>query len=407
MSVARSIFGGKQPPSPPPPPPSNVYCRLSVWYDGNLTTLPVATLECDQFPGRFFTATTEAPGRYLFTLPPDTYYGWGGNLMLTGTNDTAPYEGRCLIKSDIADVEVQPKAPPRRSQQSLTDIKANFCNLRDSQNRVVFTAFLMGLSDDERAEWYRILRDAGSTHIVFSPNAGYPNSPIPAFDYYADPQRIAGIAREILQQTAQDGYAMTPILFLDNGEDGFPNRMNTYWQPIRDAIGDDQVDMIICPGWELITASTVTSKQYSDALLLLNNQGWSHIWSHLSPNRAACSSNPLQPDDPWQGGESDCWKSYGGQYVEGLFFQAEATRPNDDMVPDHTGWLDRWDDVVPRLCNGLNGWRGMKLCFFESPAYYYYRGESDSDFCRRIADRAKQAAQGYGATVSFGNGLPY
>jgi hypothetical protein len=369
--------------------------------------VPTAVLTLDQFPDQPVTATVTAENRYAFVVPATTTLGWGGWLRLSATDATAAYEGRCIVQTDIADIALEPSAPPRRSQASLTDIKANFCNLRDSQNLVVFTAFLMGLDDAKRAEWYQILRDAGSTHVVFSPYAGYPNSPIPAFNYYADPERVAGMVREILQQTALDGYAMTPVLFLDSGEDGFPERMAAYWQPIRDAIGDDQQDMIICPGWELITASTVTSKQYSDALELLHAQGYAHLWSHLSPNRAACSSNPVQPDDPWQGAEADCWKSHGGQYVEGLFFQAEATRPNDDMIPDHTGWLDRWDDVVPRLCNGMNGWRVMKLCFFESPAYYYYRGESDSDFCRRIADRAKQAAASYNATVSFGNGLPY
>lgn len=84
-----------------------------------------------------------------------------------------------------------------------------------------------------------------------------------------------------------------------------------------------------------------------------------------------------------------------------------SLRPDDDTLADTEGWLDRWNDVVPRLGKGMNGWRIMSLCFFESPAYYYYRGQSDSDFCRRIATRAKQLADKYGVRVGYGNGLPY
>ena len=177
----------------------------------------------------------------------------------------------------------------------------------------------------------------------------------------------------------------------------------------REALGDDEKDCIVVPGWELIRASDATSADFSYALEKLHHDGWSHIWAHLSPGRAAFSSNPIERDDPWQGGESECWKTHGGQYVEGLLYQSEAVRPDDDKCDPANDdcWLNRWEDVVPRLGAGMNGWRIVHLCYFEGPAYYYYRRQSDSAFARRIATAAKKLATKYGVTIGFGNGLPY
>jgi hypothetical protein len=137
------------------------------------------------------------------------------------------------------------------------------------------------------------------------------------------------------------------------------------------------------------------------------------MWAHLSPGRASASSNPIEDDDPWQGAESGMWKSHGGEFVEGLLYQSEAVRPNDDRCDpaDDGCWLNRWEDVVPRIGAGMNGWRILGgqyvgLVYFEGPAYYYYRGQSDDAFARRIATAAQGICQKYRVTCGFGNGLP-
>jgi hypothetical protein len=301
-------------------------------------------------------------------------------------------------------------APPRRSQQALTQIRANFCNLTDSADRIIFTADYLGTDAGTRQDWTKRLVDAGSTHLVVSPTGGdYPGSPIGRFNLYDTPEQFASEVRAILNTPSADGLALTPILILDSGASGIRQRIDQYWGPIREALGDDEKDCIVVPGWELIRASDATSADFSYALEKLHHDGWSHIWAHLSPGRAAFSSNPIERDDPWQGGESECWKTHGGQYVEGLLYQSEAVRPDDDKCDPANDdcWLNRWEDVVPRLGAGMNGWRIVHLCYFEGPAYYYYRRQSDSAFARRIATAAKKLATKYGVTIGFGNGLPY
>lgn len=313
----------------------------------------------------------------------------------------------CSQPTDINLPALTFAVPNRRTQAELCYVLANFCNLRDSQNRVMFTAFLPNLPPQERQEWYDILREAKSTHVVICPLASYTGSPIPAFDWLNEPEKFVAIVREILATRAADGKAFTPILILDNGDAGFRARISAAWPRIRTLLGDDERDCIVVPGWELITASECTSADFSFALELLHSLGWTHIWAHLSPRRAACSSNPVEADDPWQGDEMGCWKSHGGQYVEGFLYQSEAIRPGEENcdVTKEECWLNRWDDVVPRIGKGLNGWRIMHLCYFEGPAYYYYRGQSDSAFAVRVADAAKALADSYGVRIGFGNGV--
>lgn len=300
-----------------------------------------------------------------------------------------------------------PPLPPRPSDPELHHVLANFCNLTDSKGRVVFTAMTAGLPAEDRAEWLRLQVAAGSTHVAVSPRGGYPGSPIPAFDLYGQPDAFAAIVREIMATPGANGKALTPILILDDGVVGFRDRVQRFWPGIRSALGDDADRVLVVPGWELVKASEVTSAEYSFALEYLHAQGWPHIWAHLSPGRAAASSNPVEPDDPWQGAEADMWKTHGGQYVEGLLYQSEALRPNDDTCDpaDDGCWLNRWEDVVPRLGTGMNGWRVMYLTFFEGPAYYYYRGQADTAFALRVSRRALALCQRYGVTCGLGNGV--
>lgn len=97
---------------------------------------------------------------------------------------------------------------------------------------------------------------------------------------------------------------------------------------------------------------SVTSAEYSYALEKLHRQVVTHMGAPLT-GRAAFSSNPVESDDPWQGEEAGCWKSHGGQYIEGLLYQSEAVRPNDDTcdAQDSECWLNRWEDVT-----SIGGW---------------------------------------------------
>lgn len=367
-----------------------------------------------------FTGVTDRDGYVCFTHVPvslvsshvwitaDGYVPYSQSVSLPSTNIDLVVGGTARPGQQQLPALVRAVAP-RRSQAEMMHVLTNFCNMHDSQERVLFTAFYAGLPADERKEWLDLQRAAGSTHFAMSPTAGYPGSPIPEFNLLGDPKAFVAMVREVLGTPSADGKGFTPILLLDGGDYGIRERIDQYWTAIRRELGDDEKDCIVVPGWELINASPVTSAEYSYALEKLHADRWSHIWAHLSSGRAAFSSNPVEDDDPWQGGESDCWKSHGGQYVEGLLYQSDAVRHKDDEcdAKDDDCWLNRWEDVVPRVGKGMNGWRIVHLCYFEGPAYYFYRGETDAAFARRIATAAKTLADKYGVRVGFGNGLPY
>lgn len=101
---------------------------------------------------------------------------------------------------------------PRRVDHKvpLTQIRANFCNLTDSADRIIFTADYLGTDAGTRQDWTKRLVDAGSTHLVVSPTGGdYPGSPIGRFNLYDKPEQFASEIRAILNTPSADGLALT------------------------------------------------------------------------------------------------------------------------------------------------------------------------------------------------------
>ena len=338
-----------EPPTPPSPPSSRA---VGVVVSG----VAGATVKLDN-TGAPFVGVTNKDGYLCFLEVPTAltashlwvtakgYKDYSVHVDLPAHNVDLVVGGQAT-PNQIQLPALTVDAPPRRSQQALTQIRANFCNLTDSADRIIFTADYLGTDADTRQDWTKRLVDAGSTHLVVSPTGGdYPGSPIGRFNLYDTPEQFASEVRAILNTPSADGLALTPILILDSGASGIRQRIDQYWGPIREALGDDEKDCIVVPGWELIRASDATSADFSYALEKLHHDGWSHIWAHLSPGRAAFSSNPIERDDPWQGGESECWKTHGGQYVEGLLYQSEAVRPDDDKCDPANDdcWLNRWE----------------------------------------------------------------
>jgi hypothetical protein len=360
-----------------------------------IATVPAVTFGPTNGDG--YTAAQAVTGTYTATA--STAFGAASaSVTLNANTDTR-----------ITVTRPKPPAPEFASDDERNLIRASFCNLHDAKGRVIFTAFYPALPDDERRDWLDRLVADGSTHVAISAKAGYTGSPIPAFNLLDQPQRLAAIVREILSTRGANGKALTPILFLDEGEAGFRDRIRKFWPGIRAALGDDVAHVLVVPGWELVRASDATSADYSVALTLLHDLGFPHIWAHLSPGRASASSNPPESDDPWAGAESGMWKSHGGEFVEGLLYQSDAVRPNDDRcdIEDGACWLNRWRDVVVRIPVGgpnINGWRPMHTAFFEGPAFYFYRGQSDEAFANRIGAAALALCKQYGAVCGLGNG---
>ena len=91
------------------------------------------------------------------------------------------------------------KVPELPRGEDVVNIRANFCNLKDSRGRIIFGPSITGLSDDERADWYAKQRDAGSTHCVLTPGnpgvAPYPGSiPMLVGTSPHDPATLAAVS---------------------------------------------------------------------------------------------------------------------------------------------------------------------------------------------------------------------
>jgi len=370
----------------------------------------------------------------------------------------------------VAAVREVPPAAPAANSDELHNVQANFCNLPapgpTGKGAPMFTVFYISLGQEDRQAWLKAQAAAGATHFVLSPQAGYPGAAFADRNLYDQPDVFAAYIREVMAAPGANGKGFTPIIILDGGEPGIRDRITRFWPGIRAALGADADRVLVVPGWELVNASAATSADLSFALKELGREGWPHIWVHLSPRRGAGSSNPGESDDPWRmwswpvrnadgslvmeddgqggqrvkfdtgrgigdaaeadklahpdpmgtwgGAESPFWKMAGGELAEGLLYQSEAVRGNDDQCDAARAdcWKNRWEDIVPRLAAGMNGWRilgGGKqvgLVFFEGPAYYFFRGQTDMAFAVRIANQARAMCDKYRVVCGFGNGIP-
>lgn len=312
---------------------------------------------------------------------------------------------------DVA-LQCAPPIPDKPTVDELLTVRANFCNLADESGEPQFTIFLLGLPKETRQTWYARQRAAGSTHIVLSPVASYPGAPWPGGDVYANPSAFVDLVEEVAETPSATGKGFVPILFLDGGDPNPRPRIQANWPPIVAELQKRGLleHVIICPGWELVPASAWSSADLSVGLELLHSLGVPHIAVELGPTRASGASNPVAPDDPWQGAEADFWKGHGGEWPELFFYESENLTQSHDVAAcnkaDPNCWLSRWDDVVPRLGNGMNGWRVMHLVLFETVAFGAWHHDATPDYARDVATAGQAMCASYQVACGFGNGLP-
>jgi len=294
-------------------------------------------------------------------------------------------------------------------------IRANFCNIDCADGSPMFTAFLPKADEQGRFdEWMSLQVAAGSTHITFSPFAAYNVDGVPymePFNWLDQPQRFADLVRRVSEYQGANSKAVTPVLFLDDGGPDPLPRINRYWDAIADELRKSGVidRCIVVPAWEPVDGDW-TSAELSYGLKSVRLFFPESIMGcHFSPTRWVGSSNPTEPDDPWQGGESDFYKSYGGQFIDIAFYQAPADAVFTPVCDynDESCWLSRWYDGVIRLGTGYHGWRIVNVCLSEGPAYSFIRNQSTPEQARAWATAGKALADSLGVTVSFMNGLPY
>lgn len=249
------------------------------------------------------------------------------------------------------------------------------------------------LAEDLANDWDCNWKSRGYSHIALTRRYSYPGSPIPGRDFTID-QFVKWVIVAL-----DRGYA--PVIFLsDVPSDPILETV----QALKDR---GLLPYVICvPAWEPIPTGEWTSRQLSDILIGMKAIGGADITIgvHLQPGRWSMSSNPPEADDPWHGSESGCWKSHGGEFVDLFLYQFEHGFTNT-TAPD---WQNRWRDGVPRMGNGMNGWRIMPIVAYETVLYDSYRGHCNEARARQIAGEARDLAKAeFGVTVSgYGNGTP-
>ncbi len=261
-------------------------------------------------------------------------------------------------------------------------------------------------------EWMTVQAANGSTHVAFGDFIGgpaYPGVPFPNPEWSQDPEAIREFVLRVLNTPSADGLGFRPIIFLDNGGSDPLPRIQRNWPVIAKALDGLLPYVILVIAWEPVKGD-YTSNQYSQAMELRESlfPGAPFVAGHGSPTRWVGSSNPPEADDPWQGAESDFFKTHGGQYFTHWFYQTPHGRElYEDCNPaDDACWLNRWADGVLRLGTGYHGWRVMPVVLFETVAYEFFRGQATSQQAREVASRGKVVADSYGVPVGFGNGLP-
>jgi hypothetical protein len=269
-------------------------------------------------------------------------------------------------------------------------------------------------------EWMRIQRDNGSTHVPFGPPIGglaYPGVEWANPDFWSDLPRLRAFIERVLDTPSADGRGFRPILFV--GGDTFAESRFDRWHELAAALEGLHQHLIVLVAWEPVIGGWRTA-EVSNAMRRLHDLfPRAKMAGHGSPTRWVSSSNPIEPDDPWQGEESAFFKKHGGEFLDTWFYQTPhgrdiytaCTCPSpggpQDFAHREDCWLNRFEDGVARLGAGYHGWRVMKIILYETVAYEAFRGQATPEQARDVATAARRVADRWGVQLGYGNGLPW
>lgn len=311
-------------------------------------------------------------------------------------------------------VEPEPPVPPRDpTLAEVLDYRGHLGHLRDSANRLIWSPALPGASPELRREWLTLLAAAGATHVPIGPfEAGpaYPGVEWSNPDWTRDAGAIRALVEEIRAAPTSRGHGLIPVVFLDGGGRDPRPRLDAFFPVAHDALRDFLDSILVVPsGWEPVVGDW-SSADVSYALRKwVSYAPRSNIAYHGSPSRLVGSSNPVEADDPWNGGEADFYKSHGGEHIDIALYQTPHGRAlYEPCDPNHEScWLDRWRDYVLRIGGGMNGWRQLPIVLYESCSYEAFRGQATPAQCRDLATRGKEICDAAGVACGYGDGLPW
>lgn len=349
----------------------------------------------------------------ILTITADGYNPYSASVTVPRTENHDIVVGKDGVPALVVNL------PPLATGEAVLHMQACFCNLRDSQGRIIYTPELPGAPEDVFKEWFSVMTAAGCTHVVvgdFEPGPIYPGAPWSNPDLWNDMGKLRAFLVDIMQQKAADGYGYRPVVFLDNGSKSPMGRINQRWPEFIAAMRDLLPHMILVIAWEPVVGDW-RSIEVSQALLLLKSLAPEAIvFGHGSPTRWVASSNPIETDDPWQGGEADFFLKHGGEFLQGWMYQTQhgrdiytpCTCPNKNQQFGHldTCWLNRFEDGVARLGAGFHGWRVVRVVLYETVAYEAFRNQATPADAVMVATAGATVGKLWNVKLGYGNGLP-
>lgn len=391
--------GPIQPPQPPTPPAVKAVGVEVITEQQNPVVGAFVTLDD---VGKKHTGVTDGKGYMVFQGVAASLTQ--SHLWITAT-DYTDYQAHL----DLPAVNVHLKVTLKAAEPPPDPLKVygNFCNLKDSTGRVVFSSSLAAQTPEMRKEWIGLERANGGTHYFLSIQTGYTSYP-PVINFYTSNRMTEWL--KVLDEVLAAN--LVPVVFLHSG-DSYPGQ--GYFHGVMLSIPTKYYNKCIwVVGWETV-AGGYTSRQFKES----NEIVYSYIHpykgllaAHLSPGRLSFSSNPVEPDDPWGGDEIRCWREWGWDRFDILLYQSTPFRPGDTWNPTipespaeravevATRVLGTHVDGAPDWFDGLG--KRPVLVAFETVAYWQIRGQGDSEYARTVADWFKSVEY-----QGFGNGVPH
>lgn len=409
-----------RPPQPPTPPTFDLY--LTARTSAGVGLPAVATVRSPTV-NRSITLNANGDGT-MQALAAATYHIC---TTMTGYVDTC--EDRVVAGDTSVLLVMAPVPSPPvtwRTGEALLDVHGNFCNLADSQNRIIFTPALLTLWLQADAaswhDWVDRLKAAGTTHVFVSPAWNYPGSPIAGADVRANPAMFHGFLTALLRE------GFSPVVFLSDASHG-QDEIDQYWPGLLEGVKDLWPYVILIPAWEPIPGTAWSPETLSYALETMHRLAPTAVLAyHGSPERATgVGKDDSEGPDPWQHNEAGFWTDHGGQYLSMLFYETEhggylldpITQWNADAdvygacgsapsgYPTNLDrWVNRWAEVLYRSGSGHCGWRQVRVVLAETVAFDVYHGHAVPAEATRVAADGLRVCQQFGVACTFGNGGP-
>jgi hypothetical protein len=337
-------------------------------------------------------------GRYFAQVQDDgnlVVYDHAGRAVRWLGVDPAPVP---LPEPEPSPVPTPPRPP--LPEADILDVKCNFCSSLDPlTNQVIFQNQYPSQDATTRRRWLDSAHRYGDTHFQIGNCTTAGNYHGPATDWLKE-GRMGGWVTALREVAAE----FHPIVFAHSG-DRYPGA--GYHAAFIDAIPDDLVGRCIFVCGHETVAGGYTTAQFVAA----NQEMWAggaHLLAaHLSDGRLSFSSNPVEPDDPWQGDEIACWRSSVGALFTFYFHQSANLREGESLDPNvEFSTAERMMECVTRV-DGTR-WHGAPDWFagldhrpipvlWEQSEELYYRGEVSRDYMLKVWAAAKAMGyRGYG-----------